>query len=132
MKLHNKIFIISLLALIAGAIIYETTENTLSEAVLTQARAISYFVTLAGIASTFSWYKNTVLKIDLEDANHDKIVDEKGKKVFRMMLIFNIINAIIISVASDPSIHFMAGISLLIIPMTPRIITNINEKEPES
>lgn len=96
-----------------------------------QSKAISYFVTLAGIVTIFSWYKRTAtpVEIDVTDIPQENI--DKQKKVLRYMLFINIVNAVMLALSTEKSIQFMCGISLLTVIISPFLFRTMQEKDSQ-
>lgn len=131
MKKHIKIFLISLVIVVAALVLFSMIELELSVAMVEQAKAISYVVTLAGIVSLFSWYNRKAVLVDADDVESADYINQIQNRALNFMLAINIVNAFVIALASEQSIHFMTGISLMVVLVAPIIFRTMHEKEGE-
>lgn len=129
MKPHIKAFLLSAIVVFAAGILSKYIELELSLPMVEQAKAISYFVTLAGVVTAFSWYKRTATPVAEGVLETPPENIEKQKRVLIFMVIINVINAGVLSLSTEQSIQLMAGISLLVVVISPIVFRTMQEKD---
>lgn len=129
MKEHIKALLISIVLISAGVVLSKNLVTDFSAALIEQAKAVSYFVTLAGIVSAFSWYKRTATKLDFGTNEVPATDVVKQNRVLVYLVIINFINAGVIIFSTEKSILLMSSISLLVIAISPVIFRTMQEKE---
>ncbi|MDA3852830.1 MAG: hypothetical protein PF444_01095 [Bacteroidales bacterium] len=129
MKKHLKAFIASAVLVVLGAILSKQITLELSLELIEQAKAISYMVTLAGIVVLFSWYKRTATPVD-EGVTETPVENlAKQDRIFLFLVLINLVNAVMLMLSNEQSIQMMAGISLLIIVISPIVFRTMQEKD---
>lgn len=129
MKKHVKAFIASIVLVVLGAILSKQVTLELSLELIEQAKAISYMVTLAGIVVLFSWYKRTATPVD-EGVTETPVENmAKQNRIFIFLVIINLVNAVMLMLSNEQSIQMMAGISLMIIIISPIVFRTMQEKD---
>lgn len=129
MKNHVKTFIASAVLVLLGGILSKYITLELSVELIEQAKAISYMVTLAGIVVLFSWYKRTATPVDEGVTETPAENVAKQNSIFIYMIMINLVNAAMLLFSTEQSIQMMAGISLLIIVISPIVFRTMQEKD---
>lgn len=129
MKNHIKAFILSAVLLVLGGILSKYITLELSLELIEQAKAISYMVTLAGVVVLFSWYKRTATPVDEGDEETPLENIAKQNRILIYLVIINLVNALMLSLSTEESIQMMAGISLLVIIISPIVFRTMQEKD---
>ncbi len=129
MKYHLKIFIISLTLVTLCFVLSRNMEMVFPVALVEQAKAISYLITLVGIVVVFSWYKRTAVLVEQEASVSPPENTRKQKRVLLYLLIVNAINAGVLLFSSEQSIGLMIGISLMVVLIAPFIFKTMDETE---
>ena len=129
MKSHIKAFFISIVLVFAGGILSKYLDLKFSLAMVEQAKSISYFVTLAGIVTAFSWYKRTATSVVEGESETPPENVVKQKRILLYLVIINFLNAAVLLLSTEESIQLMAGMSLLVVVISPIIFRTMQEKD---
>lgn len=129
MKPHIKALFVCIIFVFGGAILSKIIETDFSPAMLEQAKAISYFVTLAGIVTAFSWYKRTATPVESGVTEIPEENQKLQKRVLLYMIIINFINGGVLILSTEESIQMMTGISLLVVIISPIVFRSMQEKD---
>lgn len=129
MKNHVKAFLASAILIILGIVLSKFIIIELSVELIEQAKAISYLVTLAGIVVAFSWYKRTATAVEerVTETPPENVI--KQNRILTYMVIINLVNAVMLSLSTEQSIQMMAGISLLVVIISPIVFRTMQEKD---
>ena len=128
MKNNLKVFLLSAFLVTLGGVLSKYWEIELSLGMMEQVKAISYFVTLAGIVSAFSWYKRTATPVPENDENVPVENISKQNRVLIYLLVINTINAGVLLFSQVQPIQLMIGISLLVVLISPVVFRTMQEK----
>ncbi len=132
MKNHIKAFLLSVVFIIVGIVLSRVVEADLSDALVEQSKAISYFVTLAGIVTVFSWYKRKAVEVEIGELEVPTENVQLQKRVYIYLLIINFINAGMLILSTEQSIQLMAGISLIMVVVSPVVFRTMQEKDKQA
>lgn len=128
MKLHIRLFLLSLLLIIAAIVGVQMMDFSPSEVLVTQSEATAYFVTFVGVVLSFRWFKMRVTPVAQgEDVPAENL--EYQKKVLYILFGINVLNALILIFSQKESIQMMVGISLIVLLISPHIFRTMQEKE---
>lgn len=127
MKLHIRLFFISVAFVIVAILVVKSFSYEPSEALVVQSQAIAYFITLAGVILSFSWFKRKAISVDV-DAEVPKENIVLQNKVLYMLCGINFINAMMLIFTQEQSVQMMAGISLMMLLIAPTVFRTMQEK----
>lgn len=127
MKLHIRLFFISVAFIITAIFVVKIITYVPSEALVVQSQAIAYFITLAGVILAFSWYKRKAIPLEIDaDVPQENLALQH--KVLYMLCAINFINAAMLVCTQEQSVQMMAGISLMMLLVAPTVFRTMQEK----
>ena len=128
MKLHIRLFLISIFLIVLAIVGIQMINYAPSEAMVAQAEATAYFITFAGVILVFRWFKQKATPVgEGEQVPVSNVAAQK--KVLYTLLGINVLNAVILMVSQKQSVQMMVGISLIVILISPHLFRTMQEKD---
>ena len=128
MKLHIRLFFLSLLLIVLAIVGVQMMNFSPSEALIAQSEATAYFITFVGVILSFRWFKMRATPVAQGEDVPEKNL-EYQKKVLYILFGINVLNALILIFSQKESIQMMVGISLIVLLISPHIFRTMQEKE---
>ena len=128
MKLHIRLFLISLALIVVAVVVVKLIDFTPSEAVVAQSEATAYIITFVGVILSFRWFKIHATPVDVgQDIPANNLVCQK--KVMYILLVINALNALVLVFSQKESVQMMLGISLIVLLISPHVFRTMQEKD---
>lgn len=128
MKLHIRLFFVSLALIVFAIVLVKILDFSPSEAVVVQSEATAYFITFVGVILSFRWFKVKATAVEPGEEVPSRNL-ELQKKVLYVLLGINALNALILVFSQKESVQMMVGISIIVLLISPSVFRTMQEKD---